>query len=228
MILLMLGEKGGCGKSTLATNLAGMRAQTSDVAIVDADRQATTSYWVNEREKRGGLPVPVCVQAFGRSLKRTVMYLARNHDDVLIDVSAGKSAEARAALELAHRAIVPVLATGPDICTIGDLEETIEDAMIVNPDLESYVVINRANPSVRGKDVAVAQSALMEMDVARLAEGVVLHQRMSFQRAIARGFTVGEYLPPDPKAMEEMQAVYELAFRARRPAYLRIMRSQGG
>ena len=86
--------------------------------------------------------------------------------------------------------------------------------MVVNPDLESYVVINRANPSVRGKDVSVAQSALMEMDVARLAEGVVLHESVTCQRAITRGFTVKEYRPADPKASKEMRAVYELAFRA--------------
>ena len=50
-------------------------------------------------------------------------------------------------------------------------------------------------------------------------EGVVLHQRMSFQRAITRGVTVKEYRPANSKAMEEMQAVNELAFRMNANAF---------
>ena len=45
MIVAVLGEKGGTGKTTLATNLAGMRAaEGRDVLIIDADRQGSASY----------------------------------------------------------------------------------------------------------------------------------------------------------------------------------------
>ena len=51
MIIAIFGEKGGTGKTTLATNLAGMRAAANrDVLIIDADRQGSASYWT---EKRG-------------------------------------------------------------------------------------------------------------------------------------------------------------------------------
>ena len=40
MIIAVLGEKGGTGKTTFTTNLAGMRAAASrDVLMIDADRQ---------------------------------------------------------------------------------------------------------------------------------------------------------------------------------------------
>ena len=50
MIVAVLGEKGGTGKTTLATNLAGMRATAGrDVLIIDADRQGSASYWAEKR-----------------------------------------------------------------------------------------------------------------------------------------------------------------------------------
>jgi Mrp family chromosome partitioning ATPase len=46
MIVAILGEKGGTGKTTLAVNLAGLRAtEGRDVLLLDADRQGSASYW---------------------------------------------------------------------------------------------------------------------------------------------------------------------------------------
>ena len=51
MIILIGGEKGGTGKTTLATNLATMHALNGkDVLLVDTDKQF--SYYVEELEKR--------------------------------------------------------------------------------------------------------------------------------------------------------------------------------
>ena len=46
MIILFGGEKGGTGKTTLAVNLAAMRARAGyDVLLVDADRQESAAAW---------------------------------------------------------------------------------------------------------------------------------------------------------------------------------------
>ena len=60
MIISVLGEKGGTGKTTLATNLAAIRATGSDLILLDADRQGSSSFWVQERRRQRmflGLPV---------------------------------------------------------------------------------------------------------------------------------------------------------------------------
>ena len=46
MIVLIGGEKGGTGKTTIATNLAALRAMAGrDVLLVDTDPQGSASYW---------------------------------------------------------------------------------------------------------------------------------------------------------------------------------------
>ena len=50
MIILIGGEKGGTGKTTLATNLAAMRALAGhDVLLVDTDRQGSAAAWALKR-----------------------------------------------------------------------------------------------------------------------------------------------------------------------------------
>lgn len=51
MIVALLAEKGGTGKTTLAANLAGMRAGSGlRVLLVDADRQGSAYFWAQTRE----------------------------------------------------------------------------------------------------------------------------------------------------------------------------------
>ena len=52
MIVLVGGEKGGVGKTTLAVNLAAMRARAGhDVLLVDADKQASANLWASIRDQ---------------------------------------------------------------------------------------------------------------------------------------------------------------------------------
>ena len=65
MIVLVGGEKGGVGKTTLAVNLAAMRARAGhDVLLVDADKQASANLWANIRDQERSIhPSAVCRNA---------------------------------------------------------------------------------------------------------------------------------------------------------------------
>jgi chromosome partitioning protein len=134
MIVAVLGEKGGTGKTALATNLAGMRASDGrDVLLMDADRQGSASYWAEKRRERHPQVRGVeSVQKFGEGLMRTVRDLERRYDDLLIDAGAGDSREVESALRVADMAIIPVQPAGLDVWTLGLIDDRVAEAQAVN------------------------------------------------------------------------------------------------
>ena len=225
MIVAILGEKGGTGKTTFATNLAGMRASVGkDVLIIDADRQGSASYWAEAREAQS-LSSVSCAQKFGTGLARTVQDMARRYDDVVIDIAAGDSAEIDGALRVADRVIIPVQPAGLDIWTLGHLDDRIGSAKAGNPDLAAVVVINRASTNPRDNDTQEAQAAIADCSSLQIGD-VVIRERVAIKRAAPRGLTVSEYRPSDAKASEEMDQLYDLAFSGHEVRYANTTRQK--
>jgi chromosome partitioning protein len=211
MIVAVLGEKGGTGKTTFATNLAGMRAAAGrDVLILDADRQGSASYWAEKREKHD-VPSVTAVQKFGTGLVRVVSDIARRYGDIIIDIAAGDSREIEGALRAASRVIIPVQPAGLDVWTLGIIDERVGEAKLVNPALEAFVVINRASTNPRDGDVDEARNAISGCENFTVSD-VVVRERVAIKRAAPNGFTVSEFQPLDPKAVAEFDALYRLAF----------------
>jgi cellulose biosynthesis protein BcsQ len=66
MILLIGAEKGGVGKSTIASNLAvHLAGQGVDVVLLDTDTQATCARFVERRNEAGLVPNIHCMQRTG-------------------------------------------------------------------------------------------------------------------------------------------------------------------
>jgi chromosome partitioning protein len=211
MIIAVLGEKGGPGKTTFATNLAGLRALAGrDVLIVDADRQGSASYWVEKRDDTG-LPTVHCVQKFGNALARTVRDMARRYDDVVIDVGAGDTREMESALRAASRVIIPIQPAGLDVWTLGLLDDRVDDARGGNDQIAALVVLNRVSTNPRDRDEEEAREAIGGCENLELSH-VVIHDRVAIKRAAPQGLVASEYKPHDPKASQEMEELYHLAF----------------
>jgi chromosome partitioning protein len=211
MIIAVLGEKGGTGKTTLATNLAGMRAAAGrQVLLVDADRQGSASYWAEQR--RGtALPGVTCLQKFGRTLPRTLQTLAPRYDDVIVDVAAGDSPDLEEVLRVANRVFTPVQPAGLDVWTLGLLDDRVAEAQQVNPTLVAFVVLNRVSPNPRDRDTHDAHEALAACTHVQIAS-VIIRERVAVKRATPAGLSVTEYTPHDAKATAELTQLYHLAF----------------
>lgn len=66
MIALIAAQKGGCGLTALAINIATELAiKGRDVILVDADRQSSSSEWWSERKSNPALPKSACVDKYG-------------------------------------------------------------------------------------------------------------------------------------------------------------------
>ena len=222
MIIAVTGEKGGTGKTTIATNLAGMRAERDmDIILLDTDRQGSASVWSERRDntKRNARansalseirPVE-SVQKFGDGLYRTVINLARRFDDVVIDLPSGDSRETRHALDVADVIIVPIQPSAFDVWTVGEMDRKVEITKIDRPDLRSYCVINRASSHPKNRDTGQVIHALGRCRGLNFP-GVVLRECSLVRRASARGLTTEEATPPDRKAAAEFAALYNLLF----------------
>ena len=101
MIVAMIAEKGGAGKTMLATTLAGMRASAgSSVLLVDADRQGSSHFWVQTRSELQPPPVD-STPLYGEAFARQMAALSSRYEDIVIDTGAGDSAEMETALRTA-------------------------------------------------------------------------------------------------------------------------------
>lgn len=212
MIVLIGGEKGGTGKTTLATNLAVLGAKAGrDVLLVDTDRQSSALYWTEKRGDADHSPRVPCVQVFGKGLQREILGLAERYEDVIIDAGGRDSVELRAGLVVAQRAFIPIQASQFDVWTLDRTEELVSTARGFNPDLRAAVVINRASPNPVVSEAADARDLLADFEHLRLA-GTVVRDRIAYRKAAREGLCVVEMSPVDRKAAEEISALYREVF----------------
>ena len=214
MIVATLAEKGGVGKTMLATNLAGMRsARGYKVLIVDADRQGASDAWAQLRLS-SNLP-PVNSEArYGRPFAQYVGSGSRidSYDDVILDLDKGDSIEVDAALKIADCAIVPVRPTMVDLRTVGLIDLRVGEGQDENPKLRAYAVLNAVHPNPRHRAENDARNALNTGCVSLEVAPVAIRDRVAFQRAFSLGQTIEEYGDGREKGVAEVASLYESVF----------------
>jgi chromosome partitioning protein len=205
------GIKGGGGKTTVATNLAIMRAaQGRDVLLVDADDQETASDFTtlrNERRSEGA--GYTSIKLTGVALRTQVLRLIPKYDDIIIDTGGRDTTSQRAALSVAHVLLVPFVPRSFDIWTLEKVAILVDEMRAANPDLKAYVFLNRADP--RGIDNDEAADELRKTGAVDFLD-LPLGSRKAFSNAAAQGLAVNELKPPDLKANEEITLLYEYIF----------------
>lgn len=210
MIVLIGGEKGGTGKTTLATNLAAMRALAGrDVLLIDTDPQGSANYWAQSRDEEKITPRVACVKKFGKGIPAEVKDLATRYDDIIIDAGGRDSVELRSSMVIAEKVYIPIQPSQFDIWTLGQMDELVETARGFNPGLQARVIISRSstNPSVRESDQA-GQLLVADFPNLDLAD-VTIRDRIAYRKAAKDGMAVSELSPKDPKAAEEMETFYK-------------------
>ena len=126
MIVLFGGEKGGTGKTTLATNFAVWLAKRGDdVLLLDADPQKSASKWVAVRASHEDLPKVHYVQRTGPSVHITVKDLSARYQHVVIDAGGRDSKELRSAMGVAQYMVVSTKTSQFDLWTLQEIDELV-------------------------------------------------------------------------------------------------------
>lgn len=209
MILVAGGIKGGSGKSTVAVNLAIMRAgEGRDVLLVDADDQETaTDFTVLRNERLNGEAGYTSVALRGKAIRTEVLRLAPKYDDIVIDSGGRDTTSQRAAMSVADVYLVPFIPRSFDVWTLERVVELVEEVQAINPDLRAFVFLNRADS--RGRDNEEAVAYFREFETLEHLDAP-LGNRKVFANAAAAGVAVVEYRPRNLKAVAEITRFYEI------------------
>lgn len=207
-IVIIGGEKGGTGKTTIATNLAVVRAlENKDTLLVDTDPQSSGSLWNHIRDSNKKKPRVSCIQKFGEGITEELQDLKRRYESIIVDAGGRDSIELRASMIVADIIIVPVQASQFDLWTLQKIENLFKQARAINKNLKIKVLLSRAptNPSI--KDIGDAKALVSEFDELTLLN-TVISDRTIYRRAAAEGIGVVEYNPNNEKATAEIKSLY--------------------
>ena len=202
MIILVGSEKGGVGKTTIASNIAvALKNRTNkEVIVVDSDKQASLADWISYREELTNVPTIHCVQRYG-NVKSTIQELANKYDYIIIDVAGRDSQEMRSSMLIAELMITPLRASQLDINTIPKLNGLIKEVKDFNDKLCIKAVLSIAptNPSIN--EVTEAKNLLKDFNEFTLLQ-TVIRERKIYRDAINQGYGVVEM--NNPKATDEI------------------------
>jgi chromosome partitioning protein len=168
MITAVLNQKGGVGKTTLATHVAGERSKGGkSVVVIDADPQGSALDWAHKRNQ-SRLP-----RRFG------------------VDGPPRVTALARSAILAADLVPVSVQPSPHDIWASSEIVALINETRIFKPWLKAAFVVNRR--SVRmliGRELRAGLEEVVAQPMPTLVATV--SQRVVFAKAAAAGRLVGE------------------------------------
>ena len=195
MIISLVNQKGGVGKTTIAINIGiGMARMNYKVGFLDTDPQGTASQWQSIEGNIGfevrHHPSPVS------SGDMTDADL--NHGFLVIDTPPAIGEITLSVLKLSDLAIIPLAPSVLDIWSSRTTIGMIEEAKKVNPKLEGRLLVSRKIPRTRlareGRDAIAA----LEMNVFETE----ISQRIAYIEAMIAGVSVFQYAPKSDASKE--------------------------
>jgi chromosome partitioning protein len=199
VIVALLNQKGGVGKTTLALHLAGRWSELGQrVLVIDADPQGSALDWQAARG-REGLAKSFAVVGLPRDLLHLDLpEIARGYDRVVIDGPPRMGVITRSALLAADLVLIPATPSPIDGWASAEMLRMLGEARVYRPGLPARLVLNR----VAARTIIARETAddLADHDPPALASRV--GQRIAFAYSARSGRLVQEVLPDGIAARE--------------------------
>ncbi len=196
--------KGGTGRSTISTNLAGALSTLHPTALIDCDMpQGTSASWAALRhaEKRMG-KLTIATALTHKSLVEQAKRLGQTHRFIVIDAPPRVAEITRAILILSSLVVIPLGPSAAEVWATADLLKTIEEARGHRSELVARLLWTRMR---RRTKVAQEIPDAVDEELKVPAFKCALGHRVAYTEAMACGRTVLEW--SDPVARQELNAL---------------------
>ncbi|MGL5291924.1 MAG: ParA family partition ATPase [Plesiomonas sp.] len=202
-VIAVLNQKGGSGKTTIATHLArALQMEGAEVLLVDSDPQGSARDWSAVRDDQPLTVVGIDRPTIDRDLKNIV-----RKGFVVIDGAPQASDLAVSAIKAADFILIPVQPSPYDIWATADLVELVKQRIdVTDGRLQAAFVVSRAIKGTRiGAEVA---EVLAGYELPVLDSRII--QRVSYPGTAAAGTTVLDTDPTGDAAAEIRALAAEL------------------
>jgi chromosome partitioning protein len=198
-VIAVLNQKGGSGKTTIATHLArALQLDGADVLLVDSDPQGSARDWAAVREDQPLTVVGIDRPTIDRDLKNVA-----SKDYVVIDGAPQAADLAVSAIKAASFILIPVQPSPYDIWATSDLVDLVKQRIeLTDGKLKAAFVVSRAIKGTRiGAEVTDALTGYgLPVLEARIT------QRVSYPGTAAAGTTILD-AEPDGDGAAEVRAL---------------------
>jgi len=207
--IVVINPKGGCGKTTLATNLAAYFARRGPIpAVMDCDPQGSSMTWI-ERRPTSKPPVHG-IAAYKRTMQATRSWQLRvpqETTNLIVDSPASIAHDdLREVTRDASSILVPVLPSSIDIHAASRcIADLLLVAKVDRRDRKLAVVANRTR-----KNTKSFEKLMRFLDSLGIPIIAVLRDSQNFVRAAEEGIGICEMTPYKVKKdMEQFEKIIE-------------------
>ena len=200
MIFGVINSKGGVGKTTLSVHLtAWLAGKKSQVTLVDADIQNSSSEWARE------LQLPIRIENLGSSdaILDRIKGLAEEGDHIVIDGPAGLSDVTKSIMLCADRILFPCGPSALDLRAAFDAAQTLREAQEIRAGQPRAIFI----PNKVQRNYRLSRELLESAESLGLEQGPPLGLRQAFADAAGQGTTVWKMGTRAKVAANEIQTL---------------------